>query len=293
MRNACCIAAGMGFWVVVGISGAAVAQCSDKLELDKNQYWLLKPVPDDQMRNFSTDRPTKSNVPCTVDAGHFQYETDIANFTHQITGLAHFDNLLTPNPTFKAGVTNNVDLELNIAPVVGVHALNSRPPFSSTIWGNGDLFVRSKINFWGDDGGGTSAFALIPYIKAPTAPPGIGNAAVEGGVIAPLSFSLPNDFTLLLNSEVDALKNSVGDERHTNYINLVNLSRPIVKDVTLYLEFWSDYNDDPVQRTAQYSIDTALAWTARPNLQFDIGANFGLNRETPAIQLYAGISQRF
>jgi hypothetical protein len=145
MGNACCIAAGMGFWVVVGISGAAVAQCSDKLELDKNQYWLLKPVPDDQMRNFSTDRPTKSNVPCTVDAGHFQYETDIANFTHQITGLAHVDNLLMPNPTFKAGVTNNVDLELNIAPVVAVHALNSRPPFSSTIWGNGDLFVRSKI----------------------------------------------------------------------------------------------------------------------------------------------------
>jgi hypothetical protein len=59
------------------------------------------------------------------------------------------------------------------------------------------------------------------------------------------------------------------------------------------LEFWSEYNDDPVQRTAQYSIDTALAWTARQNLQFDIGANFGLNRETPAIQLYAGISQRF
>jgi hypothetical protein len=79
MRNGCCIAAGMGFWVAVGISGAAVAQCSDKLELDKNQYWLLKPVPDDQMRNFST-------------------------------GLAHVDNLLTPNPTFKAGVTNNVDL---------------------------------------------------------------------------------------------------------------------------------------------------------------------------------------
>jgi Putative MetA-pathway of phenol degradation len=48
-----------------------------------------------------------------------------------------------------------------------------------------------------------------------------------------------------------------------------------------------------VQRTAQYSIDTALAWTARQNLQFDIGANFGLNRETPAIQLYVGISQRF
>ena len=246
-----------------------------------------------QMRNFSTDRPTKSNVPCTVDAGHFQYETDIVNFTHQVTGSVHTDTLLVPNPTFKVGLTNNIDLELNIAPVVGVHTFNSAPLVSSTTWGNGDLFVRSKVNLWGDDGGGTSAFALIPYIKAPTAPTGIGNGAVEGGVIAPLAFNLPNGTTLLFNSEVDALKDSVNDGRHANYINLVNLSRQIVKDVTLYVEFWSDYNNDPTQRTTQYSIDTALAWTARPNLQLDVGANFGLNRETPAIQLYAGISQRF
>ena len=245
------------------------------------------------MRNFSTDRPTKSNVPCTVDAGHFQYETDIVNFTHQVTGSVHTDTLLVPNPTFKVGLTNNIDLELNIAPVVGVHTFNSAPLVSSTTWGNGDLFVRSKVNLWGDDGGGTSAFALIPYIKAPTAPTGIGNGAVEGGVIAPLAFNLPNGITLLFNSEVDALKDSVNDGRHANYINLVNLSRQIVKDVTLYVEFWSDYNNDPTQRTTQYSIDTALAWTARPNLQLDVGANFGLNRETPAIQLYAGISQRF
>jgi Putative MetA-pathway of phenol degradation len=108
-----------------------------------------------------------------------------------------------------------------------------------------------------------------------------------------VAFSLPNGITLLFNSEVDALKDSVNDGRHANYINLVNLSRQIVKDVTLYVEFWSDYNNDPTQRTTQYSIDTALAWTARPNLQLDVGANFGLNRETPAIQLYAGISQRF
>ena len=85
-----------------------------------------------------------------------------------------------------------------------------------------------KINLWGNDGG-TSAFALISYVKAPTAPVGIGNGATEGGVIAPLSFSLPNDFTLLFNSEVDALKDSTGSGYHANFINLVNLSRPIVK----------------------------------------------------------------
>ena len=72
-----------------------------KAKPDKNQYWLFNPVPTDQMRTFSTDRPTKSNVPYTVDAGHFQYETDLVNFTHQVSGSTRTDTLLVPNPTFK------------------------------------------------------------------------------------------------------------------------------------------------------------------------------------------------
>jgi hypothetical protein len=67
---------------------------ASKAKPDKNQYWLLNPVPPDQMRSFSTDRPTKSNVPYTVDAGHFQYETDLVNFTHQVVGSVHADTLL-------------------------------------------------------------------------------------------------------------------------------------------------------------------------------------------------------
>jgi hypothetical protein len=287
------IAAGVGFWLATSVAETAHAQSADHPNPDKSQYWLLAPTPDDQLRDFSTDRPTKSDVPFTVDAGHFQYEMDVANFTHQVSGPTHTDTLLVPNPTLKVGVTNNVDLELNLAPIVGVHMFNSTAGMSTTTWGKGDTFLRTKINLWGNDGGGTGVFALIPYVKAPSAPPGIGNGAVEEGMIAPLSFSLQNGFTLLFNSELDALKNNVNDGRHANYVNLVNLSRQVIKDVTLYVEFWSDYNDDPTRRTTQYSIDTALAWLIRPNLQFDVGANFGLNTATPAIQLYAGISQRF
>jgi len=93
---------------------------------DKNQYWLLNPTSPDQMRSFNTDRPTKANVPYTVDAGHFQYETDLVNFTHQVTGSVHTDTVLSPNPTFKVGVTNNADLEVNV-PFAGVHTSVPRP----------------------------------------------------------------------------------------------------------------------------------------------------------------------
>jgi hypothetical protein len=49
---------------------------------------------------------------------------------------------------------------------------------------------------------------LIPFFKAPSAAPGLGNGLVEGGLIAPLQINLPQDFTLILQTELDALKNA-------------------------------------------------------------------------------------
>jgi hypothetical protein len=282
--------AGAALWLAAIVVSPAFAQSSSTP--DKSQYWLFNPVPDNEMRDFETDRPPKANVPYTVDAGHFQYETDIVNFASLQTGSLHTYTLLAPNPTFKVGLTNNIDLEINTATIEGVHTFNNATGMSAWTWGFGDTYVRTKVNLWGNDGG-NSAFALIPYVKAPTAPPGIGNGAVEEGVIAPVSFSLPNNFTLVFNSEIDALKDSADDGRHANFINLVNLSKPVIKDVTLYVELWSDYNDDPAQRTTQYSFDLAIAWVIRPNLQLDFGVDLGLNSQTPNAQVFAGLSQRF
>ena len=75
---------GVAIWLSNGVFAAALAQSANPP--DKSQYWLFNPAPDDQMRDFSTDRPPKAYVPFTVDAGHFQYETDIVNFADQVTG---------------------------------------------------------------------------------------------------------------------------------------------------------------------------------------------------------------
>jgi len=283
--------AGIGIWLATAALDHALAQSTS--EPDKSQYTLFDPVPDALMRDFNTDRPPKANSPYTVDAGHFQYESDIINAAFdQLSGTVHTDTYLAPNPTFKLGLTNRIDLEVNAPTGIGIHTFDSATGASSTTWGVNDVFVRTKINMWGNDGG-QSAFALIPYVKLPTAPLGIGNGAVEEGVIAPLQISLPQGFTLLFNSEVDLLKNSTDNGRHGNFINLVTVSHEIVKDVTLYVEGWSDHNDDPGQQTTQYSFDLAATWLVRRNLQLDVGVDFGLNSVTPKVQVFAGISQRF
>jgi len=43
----------------------------------------------------------------------------------------------------------------------------------------------------------------------------------------------------------------------------------------------------------QYSADASAAYLVSNNVQLDAGANFGLNRNTPDIELYTGIALRF
>src|ERR1700734_3958846 len=140
---------------------------------------------------------------------------------------------------------------------------------------------------------GETTAAIVPYVKAPSALIGIGNGAVEGGLTGPVAFNLPNSFVLLLAPEIDVLKDSLNDAYHGNYVFDVNLSREVIKNVTAYVELWSDYNADPTAKATLMSFDTALAWVFVPNVQIDVGANFGLTGATPAVQIYAGLSQRF
>ena len=115
MRAISCIATAIVLCVACSSAGSALSEPAapplvkkaakagkSKAKPDKNQYWLFNPIPADQMRTFSTDRPTKSNVPYTVDAGHFQYETDLVNFTHQVSGSTRTDTLLVRIPPSKS-----------------------------------------------------------------------------------------------------------------------------------------------------------------------------------------------
>src|ERR1700760_3319126 len=83
---------------------------------DKSGFTLLNLTPVTDERAFCTDRPSKSTGACTVDAGHFQYETDLVNYTyHRVDGVTT-QSWIAPNPTLKVGVTNTLDLEVNWAP---------------------------------------------------------------------------------------------------------------------------------------------------------------------------------
>jgi hypothetical protein len=237
-----------------------------------------------------TDRPTKSNVPCTVDAGHFQLESDLFNGTFQKSGGVTTDTYLVTNPTLKYGVTKTLDLEVNIAPYEVVHTSGGGTRVD--LGGIGDLYLRAKYNFLSTANGQWTA-SVIPYVKAPTARLGIGNGAVEGGALMPVSYKITDKLTLTSVPELDAFKNALDQGRHLNTAQLLNLAYSLPQNVTVYGEVWGDWNFDPTGTIRQASADVAAAWGMTKYLQFDAGLNFGLNRATPGVQAYVGISQKF
>jgi hypothetical protein len=280
--------------VVLGLIAAGAARADDPAPTapDKSGFTLFNPTPVADLRGFCTDRPTKSTGPCTVDAGVWQVESDVFNYTYDSTDGVTTTTELFTNPTLKLGVTNTLDLEVNIAPYeqVSVRAHG----VTKTISGVGDLFLRAKWSLVGDDGG-SFGLALVPYVKAPTAPLGVGNGATEGGLIVPIQFNLSNNLQVLFDPEVDVLADAVGSGRHANFIDLISLSYPATKTITLSAELWGDVNVDPTGTVTQASFDLGAAWipAKAPNFQLDGGVNLGLNSATPGVQAYVGVSHRF
>lgn len=247
---------------------------------------------DDGLSAICTDRPTKSYSACTVDPGHWQVETDVFNATLFSDRGAHTDTFLFTNPTLKYGLAPKLDLQLNIAPYVRVHSYDDRGTYDDTVDGIGDLYARLKWNFY-SNGDGKLTLAVLPYVKAPTARLGIGNDSWEGGVASAVNYKLTDVWTLTLAPEVDILKDSGGDGRHVQHVELINLARSLPGNVTIYGELWGAWNYDPAGTIRQYSADFAVAWAFRKHSQVDLGVNFGLNRYTPDAQVYLGLSQKF
>jgi hypothetical protein len=241
-----------------------------------------------------TDRPTKSTSPCTVDPGHVQIEADLANFTDDRQGGQTTTTWIAPNPTIKLGLTHDLDAELNIAPYVSVLVRERATGAGSRVSGIGDLFLRLKWAVFAS-GGGAVTVAVSPYVKLPTARTGIGNGAVEGGVIVPVNLNLAKNWSLVIDPEVDLVRNVADAGRHVDASGLLSLSRNLSQSLTLSAEIWTSTDFDPAGARTQASGDFGLAYipAKAPDWQLDGGVNFGLNRQTPATQAYVGLSRRF
>jgi hypothetical protein len=260
---------------------------------DKSGYTLFNPTPDDEMRKFTPDRPGKGYSVRTVDAGHLEIETDFVNYTYSNYQGTITRGIEALDPNFKLGLTDWMDVEVQFNGLQYSRLFDiasGRNTFDGT--GFGDVFLRTKMNLFGNDSG-PAGFALIPYVKLPSSAPFISNGAVEGGLIAPLALR-PEDFIITLMTEVDVLKTATGNGRYTNFVNLIGVSHPVpgLDGVNAMVELYSSAGTDPATPPV-YTFDLGANFKLDKHTILDVGLNLGLNKAAPKAQIYSGISFRF
>jgi Putative MetA-pathway of phenol degradation len=242
------------------------------------------------MRKFAPDRRTTGHSVQTVDTGHFKLEMDIFNYTYANYLGVITRSIQASDPTLKLGVTNCMDIEVQF------NGLQSSQSFDVTSRGSmlngtgfGDVFLRTKMNLFGDDAG-PAGFTLIPYVKLPSSAPVISNGAVEGGLIAPLTLR-PENFIITLMTELDVLKTAHDDGRFVNFVNLVSAGHPIpgLEGRQRMVELFSSVGTGPPAPPI-YTFDLGMNFRLDQHTILIVGLNLGLNKAAPKAQVYSGIS---
>lgn len=245
------------------------------------------------MRPMSTDRPDQTESPYTVDAGHFQVEMDLVSAVFDRDRSGSDDKRTTGWGTslnLKAGLLNDVDIQFVLEPYVHTRVKDSVAGSVDTASGFGDFQTRLKVNLWGNDGGST-AFAMMPFVKWPLAESSLRNGKTEGGAIFILGFELPAGWGSAVMTEFDFVANDTGGY-DTEFVNSITFSHDIVGELGGYVEFFSVVSSaGDVAWQGQF--DVGFTYTVNDDLQLDTGCNFGVTGSAPDFNPFVGISWRF
>lgn len=272
----------MKYFIILCFFGCYSASAQQEKNAAKNSYHLFNPAPRNQMREFETDRPDATESPFTLDAGHFQYETDLFKSEKiKINGINTINNFYNA-ANIKLGITNSLDLQL-IAETFTTTIVKAAGMRSSTS-GFGDLVIRAKKNLWGNDGGKT-AFGLLPFINIPVH----ADDKLWGGIILPFAATLSNEWDFGAQVETDLVNGEVKSGYHVNYLISATTSHPVTKNPDFFFEGLALRNNDI--KIFEYFLDAGFVFNLKKNMNLDTGVYYGLKKISPKT-FFVGLSFR-
>lgn len=235
-----------------------------------------------------TDRPGKGTSTCAAPKSHWQFETGLVNWSETKSRDSTSTSLNLLQTTVKYGLTDRMHVQVDFNPLV--RNRNKSASGTTSHSGFGDTTVKIKHEL--GPGGALSA-AIVPFIKIPTAGRKIGNGRVEGGVILPLSLALgKSPFSLSASPELDASLDADRHGYHPYMAQSLTLGLQATPALSLSAELWGSWDWDETT-TRKASFDPSMSYKVGKDLQLDLGANFGLNRNTADFEMSGGVSMRF
>lgn len=153
--------------------------------------------------------------------------------------------------------------------------------------GSGDTTVRLKWSLWGNDGE-ASAFALMPYVKLPSASAGFGNGLIEGGIVAPLELGGPADFGLGLLAQVDLVGDDEAEYRPA-FLFTGTVSHELLGAAEVFVEVEALFPSTTIDDAA-IALNSGLSYPVGDDLVIDAGARVGLSPAAQDLAVFVGAS---
>lgn len=244
---------------------------------DSAHFSLFRPVPRARLRELQPDRPGITESPFTVDAGHLQVEMDALRLINGGTGNEDRRRELHAAYTMlKLGLSRRTDVQLE-APLytVAKQRPNGAPDWEERHAGFGDVTLRVKHNFVGDDHEGKFALALIGFARLPTGGP-VGAGATEYGLVLPVDVELSDKLNLEAQLESEVSYDREPDQRSLNLVPSIAFEYDFARKLGIITEAVARWNTQ--QRRWQASVNVAPIIKVNDNLQLDFGTHLALNR---------------
>jgi Putative MetA-pathway of phenol degradation len=241
-------------------------------------------------RDLCPERPGQTTPPCTVEPGRLVLETGLVDWSLQQSTETRSDTFTIGQSALRIGIAEHGEIAIGWTPFATQRVRDKLAGLIDHQSGVGDITFVVKRSF----GNAHAPMAAIKtYVTAPvgTSPSGAGDWTA--GAAVPVSIPLSATVQLSLTPEIDAVVNGSGSGHHIAYGSAGGLGFKLSNTLGLSADVRVLRDNDPHGDTTKATAGTSLAYQRGDNLQFDLGGNFGLNRDSPDVELYVGVAKRF
>lgn len=255
------------------------------------------PAHAEELRDYCPERPGLNTPACTIDRGHLSVETGLADWTRERDPDAVTDTTLIGDTLLRYGLGDTIEAQLGWTPL-GIVRTRDRTIGGGMAGGVthqarvGDVTIGLKANLAHPDGKGF-AIALLPSVSLPVGRAPVGAGDWGAGLRVPMNLALTDAVQLIATPEMDAAVDEDGDGRHLAYGGAGGVQVALTEALSIAVEGEAMRDRDPSGRATLAFASASVAWQPRDDLQLDGGVVGGLNRSSPDLELYVGVSRRF
>lgn len=242
-------------------------------------------------RELCPDRPGLGTPACTALPGSVVLEVGLADWTLDRTADSRTDGWAFGDALLRAGLTPSLEVQLGWTMLGHVRERDRAADDTTSRTRTGDVMLALRQNLSNPDGSGFSA-ALMPYAALPLGGEGVGAGDWGAGLIVPVSVEL-GALSLGLTPHIDAAVDGDGDGRHLAYGSVAGVGFGLSDDVSMAAEVSLTRDRDPGGHATGALAGLSAGWQPDADSQWDVGANIGLNSDSPDVEFYFGFVRRF